>query len=458
MKYLSTRGQTEPVSFNTALMTGLAPDGGLYLPESWPGLSAVPQSKPYRDAALQVMAPFLGGEIETDEFATLLSHAYENFSSTEPAPLREIGKDLYILELFHGPTLAFKDFAMQVLARLMERSLKRGGSRMTIVGATSGDTGAAAVEAFRGREDIEVYILYPHGRVSDVQRRQMTTAAEDNIHILAVEGSFDDAQAIVKALFNDQAFRTRHALSAINSINWARIMAQAVYYFTATAELSAARPLQFAVPTGNFGDVFAGYVAHKMGLPLDRLVVATNENDILARALKTGVYEPLGVHQTDSPSMDIQVSSNFERLLFEASSRDFGFVRSCMAKLRDEGRFSIRADVLTAMRGLFSAHRVTMDEAALAMRELERETGYIVDPHTAVGLVAAKREQAARDGGPMVVLGTAHPAKFPDAIRRAVGRSPEVPHRLGACMAGIERFKIVPNSVAAVEAVINACG
>jgi threonine synthase len=338
---------------------------------------------------------------------------------------------------------------MQVLSRLMERALKRRGARTTILGATSGDTGAAAVEAFRGRKDIELFILFPDGRISDVQRKQMTAAQEDNIHAIAIEGTFDDAQAIVKTLFGDVDFRTRHALSAINSINWVRIIAQAVYYYTAHAKLGLdARP-SFTVPTGNFGDIFAGFVASKMGLPMGRLVIATNENDILARALETGRYEPREVKPTDSPSMDIQVSSNFERLLFEESGRDSSFVIQAMANLREKGAFDIPTAALAQMRERFSAYRASREEAAAAMGKLFEERGMLIDPHTAVGLAAAQKEQERRPG-PMVVLGTAHPAKFPEAVNRATGRTAEIPERLQARLGGRERFKLLPNSAKAV--------
>ncbi len=452
MMYLSTRGAAAPADFEEVLLAGLAPDGGLYLPASWAQLQSLPASSAghYAAAAAYVMGPYTGGNPRHADLFTIVSDAYAGFSHPETAPMHEIGPDLYLLELFHGPTLAFKDFAMQVLSRLMERALRRRGARTTILGATSGDTGAAAVEAFRGRTDIKLFILFPNGRISDVQRKQMTAAQEDNIHAIAIDGTFDDAQAIVKTLFGDAGFRTRHALSAINSINWVRIIAQAVYYYTAHAKLGPdARP-SFTVPTGNFGDIFAGYVAAKMGLPMGRLVIATNENDILARTLETGRYEPRGVVPTDSPSMDIQVSSNFERLLFEESGRDAAFVIWAMANLRNKGAFEIPNSVLAPMRTRFSAYRASREEAASAMRKLFEDTGRLIDPHTAVGLAAAQREQE-RTPGPMVVLGTAHPAKFPDALERATGRTAEIPERLQARLGGRERFKLLPNSAKAVS-------
>ncbi len=459
MTYVSTRGAAPSATFEEVLLAGLAPDGGLYMPASWPQLSSVPASPAghYAAAAAYVMAPFMGGNPNHADLFALVSDAYAGFDLPDTAPLKQIGPDLFLLELFHGPTLAFKDFAMQVLSRLMERALSRTGSQTTILGATSGDTGAAAVEAFRGRKDIELFILFPHGRISDVQRKQMTTAEEDNIHAIAIEGTFDDAQTIVKTLLGDAEFQARHALSAINSINWARIVAQSVYYYTASAKFGAGAQPGFSVPTGNFGDIFAGYAASKMGLPLGRLVIATNENDILARTLSSGRYEPRAVLPTDSPSMDIQISSNFERLLFEESGRDTSFVATCMARLGKDGGFDIPARVLSAIRDRFSAHRIGREEAAAAMRNLFEETGVLIDPHTAVGLAAAQAEQK-QPSGPMIVLGTAHPAKFPEAVKRATGRTAEIPDRLQRCLHGRERFKLLPNSAAAIADYIRANG
>ncbi len=457
MMYVSTRGAAAPADFEEVLLAGLAPDGGLYMPSSWPQLQPLPASPAghYAAAAAYVMGPYTGGNPRHADLFAIVSDAYAGFSHEETAPMHEIGPDLFLLELFHGPTLAFKDFAMQVLSRLMERALKKRGARTTILAATSGDTGAAAVEAFRGRKDIELFILFPNGRISDVQRKQMTAAQEDNIHAIAIDGTFDDAQAIVKTLFGNAGFRKRHALSAINSINWARIIAQAVYYYTAHAKLGLDTRPNFTVPTGNFGDIFAGFAASKMGLPMGRLVIATNENDILARALETGRYEPREVMPTDSPSMDIQVSSNFERLLFEESGRDSGFVIKAMTNLRDRGAFEIPASMLAPMRERFSACRASRDEAASAMRRLYEETGMLIDPHTAVGLAAAQREQE-RTPGPMVVLSTAHPAKFPEAVKRATGRIAEIPDRLQARLCGRERFTLLPNSAKAVADTIEA--
>ncbi len=457
MIYVSTRGTAGPAAFEEVLLAGLAPDGGLYMPQSWPVMPSLPALAPgqYAAAAAFVMAPYMGGNPGHDDLFALVSEAYAGWSHPDTAPLTQIGGDLFLLELFHGPTLAFKDFAMQVLSRLMERTLKRTGARTTILGATSGDTGAAAVEAFRGRQDIELFILFPHGRISDVQRKQMTTSKEDNVHAIAIEGTFDDAQSIVKALLGDKQFRTRHALSAINSINWARIVAQIVYYYTASAKLGPESQPCFSVPTGNFGDIFAGFAALIMGLPMGKLVIATNENDILTRALETGSYEPRAVMPTDSPSMDIQISSNFERLLFEASGRDASVVSGAMASLREKGSFTIAPAALDAVRKQFTAHRVTREEASAAMKSLFDATGIIVDPHTAVGLAAAQRQRD-QGSGPMVVLGTAHPAKFPEAVKRAIGRLPDVPASLRQCLEGRERFALLPNSTTAVAQYIDA--
>ncbi len=455
--YVSTRGAAPPADFEEVLLAGLAPDGGLYMPEAWPQLAELPASPTahYAAAAAHVIAPYTGGNPGHADLFALVSEAYASFDHPDAAPLRQIGPGLFLLELFHGPTLAFKDFAMQVLSRLMERALKHRGARTTILGATSGDTGAAAVEAFRGRQDIELFILFPNGRISDVQRKQMTAAQEDNIHAIAIEGTFDDCQTIVKALFGDAEFRARHALSAINSINWARIVAQAVYYYTASAKLGPNCRPSFTVPTGNFGDIFAGFAASRMGLHIERLVIATNENDILARALETGRYQPRAVMPTDSPSMDIQISSNFERLLFEESGRDSEFVTRAMADLRENGGFDIPSSTLAPIRERFTAQRVSRNEAAAAMATLFEVEGLLIDPHTAVGLAAAQTEQA-RNGARMVVLGTAHPAKFPEAVKRATGRIAEIPERLRERLGGRERFKLLPNSAAAVAGAIAA--
>ena len=456
MQYVSSRGEAPILGFSDAMLAGLARDGGLYLPEAWPQIAPAEiraiASQPFHEAAYRVLRPFVGEEIDADTFAGLIREAYSGFRHAAVAPLVQTGPNSWLLELFHGPTLAFKDIAMQLLGRLMDHVLNERGRRATIVGATSGDTGSAAIEAFRGRANVDVFILYPHGRVSAVQRRQMTTVAEGNVHALAVEGNFDDCQSLVKAMFNDHGFRDRFALSGVNSINWARIMAQIVYYFTAAASLGAPkRAVSFCVPTGNFGDIFAGYAAKRMGLPVDRLIIATNENDILARTLATGRYETHKVVATTSPSMDIQVSSNFERLLFEASGRDAGQVRRLMDGLAQSGAFSLPAAMLGQIREDFDAGSASEIESAQAIRNLRETSGYLADPHTAVGAHVAGR---IAPSSPTITLATAHPAKFPDAVKAACGIKPQLPQWLGDLMERPERFEVVANDLAAVESLI----
>ena len=460
MRYVSTRGEAPPLGFMDVTLAGLARDGGLYVPETWPRLS--PQSissfagRPYPEVAVEVIRPFVGDSISEADLSRLAREAYGTFRHPAVAPLAQFGASTFLLELFHGPTLAFKDVAMQLLARLMDHALAARGERTTIVVATSGDTGGAAVEAFRGRERADLFVLFPHGRVSDVQRRMMTTANDNNVHALAVEGTFDDCQALVKGLFNHHAFRDRVRLSGVNSINWARIVAQVVYYFTAAATLGAPhRKVAFTVPTGNFGDVFAGYVAERMGLPVDRLVIATNVNDILARTLSTGTYDLRDVVATSSPSMDIQVSSNFERLLFEATGRDAAQVRAYMGSLAQSGRFSLSSQALSRIRALFNADRADEDETAATIRTTLRETSRLVDPHTAVGLAVAEKET--RDPAlPMIVLGTAHPAKFPDAVEAACGVRPALPDWLSDLPERPERATQMAVDQTAVEQFILA--
>src|SRR6188474_1295407 len=361
MRYVSTRGEAAPLDFVEVMLAGLARDGGLYVPESWPALGretiAGFAGKPYAEVAVDVIRPFVDGSIADGDVARMVREAYGVFRHPATAPLVQLDSSLFVLELFHGPTLAFKDLAMQVVARLMDRALRRKGARATIVGATSGDTGAAAIEAFRGLDMIDIFILHPKGRVTEVQRRQMTSAHEPNVHNIAVEGTFDDCQGIVKALFNDAGTRDSLSLTGVNSINFARILAQIVYYFTSAVALgSPHRVVSFAVPTGNFGDIFAGYAARAMGLPVKRLVIATNLNDSLSRALSTGIYEPRGVIATSSPSMDIQLASNFERLLFELAGRDAARVRTRMDELRRTGAFHLEQGELAELRALFAAH------------------------------------------------------------------------------------------------------
>jgi threonine synthase len=453
--YVSTRGEAPPLGFVEVMLAGLARDGGLYVPETWPRLDAAAiggfLGRPYAEVAVDVIRPFVGAAISDHDLARMAREAYGSFRHPAVAPLVQLGVNNFVLELFHGPTLAFKDLAMQLLSRLMDHALALRGERTTIVVATSGDTGGAAVEAFRGRNQVDLVVLYPNGRVSEVQRRMMTSATEDNVHVLAVDGTFDDCQAIVKGLFNHHAFRDRVRLSGVNSINWARIVAQVVYYFTAAVTLGAPdRKIAFTVPTGNFGDVYAGYVAQRMGLPIDRLVVATNANDILARTLAVGTYELRDVVPTASPSMDIQVSSNFERLLFDACGRDGQAVRALMASLAQSRRFTLPAPALAEIRSYFSADRADEDETAATIRTVLRETGYCADPHTAVGIAVAEKES--RDPAiPMVVLSTAHPVKFPDAVEAASGLRPALPEWLADLGDRPERATVVPADQAAIE-------
>jgi len=464
VRYVSTRGEAPPLGFMDVTLAGLARDGGLYVPETWPQIAAKTISgfagRPYAEVAVEVIRPFVGDTISEAELSRLAREAYGTFRHPAVVPVSQFGPGTFLLELFHGPTLAFKDVAMQLLARLMDHALAARGERTTVVVATSGDTGGAAVEAFRGRARTDLFVLFPKGRVSDVQRLMMTTAPDDNVHAIEIEGTFDDCQAIVKGLFNHHGFRDQVRLSGVNSINWARIVAQVVYYFTAAATLGAPhRKVAFTVPTGNFGDIFAGYVAQRMGLPVDRLVVATNVNDILARTLATGTYEVREVVATSSPSMDIQVSSNFERLLFEACGRDAAQVRGLMNSLAQSGRFSVSTAALGKIRELFSAGRADENETAAEIRTTLRETSRLIDPHTAVGLAVAEKEtrDPTRDSSiPMIVLGTAHPAKFPDAVNAACGLRPELPEWLGDLTVRPERATPMPVDQAAIEKFILA--
>jgi threonine synthase len=455
MRYVSTRGQAPELDFVDVMLAGLARDGGLYVPVSWPVLDAKTiagfAGKPYAEVAVEVMRPFVGGSISDADLSRMAREAYGSFRHPATAPLVQLNDNLFVLELFHGPTLAFKDLAMQLVSRLMDHVLQKRGERTTIVVATSGDTGGAAVEAFRGRDQVDVVVLYPHGRISDVQRRMMTTAPDNNVHALAIEGNFDDCQALVKAMFNHHAFRDRVRLSGVNSINWARVLAQVVYYFTSAVALGAPhRKIAFTVPTGNFGDVYAGYVASKMGLPVERLTVATNVNDILVRTLSTGDYEIRDVTATTSPSMDIQISSNFERLLFETCGRDATKIRSLMGSLAQSRRFTVPADALKQMRALFTADKASEQESAATIRAWMKEAGYCADPHTAVALAVAEKET--RDPSvPMVVLSTAHPAKFPDAVAAACGVTPALPDWLSDLPKKSERVTVLPADQGQVE-------
>jgi threonine synthase len=455
VRHVSTRGQAPPLGFAEVMLAGLARDGGLYVPQSWPRLDAATiasfAGRSYADVAVEVVRRLTGGAISDDDLALMTREAYGTFRHPAVAPLAQLDANTFALELFHGPTLAFKDLAMQLIARLIDHALAARGERRTVVVATSGDTGGAAVEAFAGRDQVDLIVLFPQGRISGVQRRMMTSAAAPNVNAVAVAGTFDDCQALVKGMFNHADFRERVRLTGVNSINWARIVAQAVYYFSAAVSLGAPRrAVAFTVPTGNFGDVYAGYVAARLGLPVDRLLIATNVNDILARALATGTYELRDVVATTSPSMDIQVASNFERLLFEAYDRDGEAVGALMGSLAQSRRFVLSAQALSRIRTLFAAGRADENEVAAAIRAVRRETGRLVDPHSAVGIAVAAKQP--RDPAvPMVVLCTAHAAKFPDAVEAACGERPALPEWLSDLNSRPERITVLPVDQLAVE-------
>ena len=458
MRYISTRGKAPALAFDDVLLAGLAADGGLYLPESWPRFSAdeirAMRALSYPELAIRVMTPLVGGRIAAADFARIVRDAYADFGHQAVAPLRQHDANLWVQELFHGPTLAFKDVAMQLLGRLFDHVLRKRGERITIVGATSGDTGSAAIEACRDRDAVEVFILYPHERVSEVQRRQMTTVASPNVRTIAVQGTFDDCQDLLKAMFNDGALRGELRLSAVNSINWARVMAQIVYYFHAGLALGAPdRSVSFSVPSGNFGNVFAGYGARAMGLPVERFVVGSNRNDILSRFFDRNDMSVAEVQPTLSPSMDIQVSSNFERLLFDLLGRDGARVGQTMAEFRDTGRLSVADAAWRKAAGLFQGHRVDDERTKQVIAEVHAATGELIDPHTAVGLDAAR----ARRGDasvPMIALATAHAAKFPDAVEAATGIRPALPSRLADLYEREERITVLPNDLSAVSGFI----
>jgi threonine synthase len=452
VQYISTRGLAPKLGFEDVLLAGLARDGGLYLPETWPKFSpdkiAAFAGKPFHEVAVAVIEPYVGGAIPRADLLAMAREAYASFGHPAVTPLVQIGPDTWVLELFHGPTLAFKDVAMQLLARMMDYVLAKRNARAMIVGATSGDTGGAAIEAFRGSKRVDV--VFPTGRVSDVQRRMMTTPTEDNVHSLSIDGTFDDCQALVKGMFNHLEFRDAVGLSGINSINWGRIVAQVTYYFVAAAALGAPhRNVSFVVPTGNFGDILAGYVAKQMGLGIDKLVIASNANDILPRTVTTGVYATRGVSVTSSPSMDIQVSSNFERYLFEACGRDASVIRAQMGSLTQSGQFEIGA-ATQQLQAEFGAAAASEAQVAAAITGTQAASGYLAEPHTACGIVAnetvLKGSKTAK-----VILATAHPAKFPDAMMAITGKHPALPARLGNLMTLPERMDRLPNDIAAVE-------
>ena len=459
MQFVSTRGQAPALGFSDAVLAGLAADGGLYVPQTWPQVTASEiaafAGKSYADVAYDIIGRFVGDEIEPTKLRAIIDGAYGAFRHPSVAPLVEIEPNHFVLELFHGPTLAFKDVAMQFLSRTMDHILTERGLKATIVGATSGDTGSAAIEAFRGRDTTDIFILHPLGRTSPVQRLQMTTVLDANVHNIAVEGTFDDCQNIVKAMFNNHRFRDRVRLSGVNSINWGRIVAQIVYYFTAAVSLGAPlRKVSFTVPTGNFGDIFAGYCAKAMGLPIERLIIATNANDILRRAMDTGRYEMDGVAPTISPSMDIQISSNFERLLFEGAGRDALAVVRMMDGLKQSVGFALPEPALAAIRRDFAAGTTGEDETRATIATTLKNSGYLLDPHTAVGVHVARTQP--RSTTPMVTLATAHPAKFPAAVKQASGIEPALPIWLADLYSREERLSVLANEQSAVEDFISA--
>lgn len=461
MIYQSTRGEAPDLSFQDVLLTGLARDGGLYVPKSLPSLTrTAPDGADYAALAAEVLAEFTGSMPDRAGLLEMTTGAYGGFAHSAVAPIKQIGPNDWLMELFHGPTLAFKDFALQVLGRLFDHALTARGERVTILGATSGDTGSAAIEGCRGRDAVDIFILFPKGRVSEVQRRQMTTVDDPNVHTIAVDGDFDDCQALVKAAFGDLEFRDRLRLSAVNSINWARVAAQVVYYVHGAMALggSAVRPVSFSVPSGNFGNVFAGHIARAMGAPIGKLIVGANVNDILHRFVETGSYRKQGVTATMSPSMDIQVASNFERLLFELTGRDGSRVRGLMASLQQSGGFDLPAEALAGIRQGFASARVDEGATLNEIRRIHAETGEVIDPHTAVGTASAR---IARANGavapetPVISLSTAHPAKFPDAVERAIGLRPALPERMGDLMQLPERSSELPNDLRALQAFIS---
>ncbi|GGC08014.1 threonine synthase [Marivita lacus] len=456
MQYISTRGKAPALGFEDTMLSGLARDGGLYVPETIPTLSTADiramHGLSYEEIAFRVMRPFVGDAFTDEVFADLITKAYAGFGHDARAPLVQLGNGHFLLELFHGPTLAFKDFAMQLIGQMFQEALSRSGKRVTIVGATSGDTGSAAIEAFRGLDAVDVFILYPHDRISEVQRRQMTTPTESNVHAMALDGDFDDCQARLKDMFNDFDFRDDVRLAGVNSINWGRVLAQVVYYFSSAVSLGAPdRKISYSVPTGNFGDIFAGYIAKRMGLPIDRLVVATNQNDILHRCLSTGGYVTDRVTPSISPSMDIQVSSNFERALFDAYDRDGNAVAQLMNELK-AGGFHVSQGAMDVLRDHYDSGRVSEDETLATIRQAQDHMGELLCPHSAIGVAVA---EAQRDPNvPMITLATAHPAKFPDAVEKASGLRPPLPDRMADLFTREERVTRVPNDLTQLETFI----
>jgi len=453
MRYVSTRGRAAELGFCDALLAGLATDGGLYVPQTWPNQPTMTGST-YASKAASLMAPYVEGEIPQDVFAQLCTTAYSTFRDPAVVPLVQIAPEHYLLELFHGPTLAFKDVALQLIGQLFDYVLTQRNQRVMIVGATSGDTGSAAIDGVKGCKNVDIVILYPNGRVSDVQRRQMTTITSPNVHTVAVDGTFDDCQDLVKAMFNDAPFREANSLSAVNSINWARVMAQTVYYFTALETLG--RSASFSVPTGNFGNVLAGWIAKQMGADIEKLIVGSNSNDILTRFFETHSMDMVPVVPTLSPSMDIQISSNFERLLFEMNNRDGGATTEQLNQFRQQGKLSVEPDQFAKwFAPTFRAHRVIDSETLAVMKRIYGESGMLVDPHTAVGIASA--EACAEPGVPTITLATAHPAKFPDAVKKATGVHPALPDHVADLFDREERIVNLPNNLQAIEAFVASC-
>jgi threonine synthase len=453
MRYVSTRGRAAELGFCDALLAGLATDGGLYVPQTWPQQPTMTGST-YASKAASLMAPYVEGEIPQDVFAQLCATAYSTFRDPAVVPLVQIAPEHYLLELFHGPTLAFKDVALQLIGQMFDYVLTERNQRVMIVGATSGDTGSAAIDGVKGCKNVDIVILYPNGRVSDVQRRQMTTITSPNVHTVAVDGTFDDCQDLVKAMFNDAPFREANSLSAVNSINWARVMAQTVYYFTALETLG--RSASFSVPTGNFGNVLAGWIAKQMGADIEKLIVGSNSNDILTRFFETHSMDMVPVVPTLSPSMDIQISSNFERLLFDMNNRDGGATTEQLNQFRQLGKLSVEPDQFAKwIAPTFRAHRVNDAETLAVMKGIYGESGMLVDPHTAVGIASA--EACAQPGVPTITLATAHPAKFPDAVKKATGVHPALPDHVADLFDRKERIVNLPNDLQAIEAFVASC-
>ena len=454
LKYISTRGQSEPLNFEQVLMKGLAEDKGLYMPEVWPKFSMNEISGlsnfSYPDLAFELMRPFIGDSLSLEEFSEIINKSYASFSHKDTTPLNQINKNEYLLELFHGPTLAFKDCAMQLLGSLFEHFLKKQGKKINIICATSGDTGAAAVEAFKNKDLINLVVLFPKNKISRVQQKQMTTSDSNNIHCIAVEGTFDDCQAIVKNLLNNKQFKNKYNLSAVNSINWVRVMAQVVYYFYAGLKLGSPKEkVNFSVPTGNFGDIFAGFSAYKMGLPIDVLCIATNSNDALERFLKNGEYIVENVKPTISPSMDIQVASNLERLLYESSGRKPEIIRDIMLDLGVNKKFNIDQFTLNSIKELFIATSVDEKSTKNTIKNVWENNRILIDPHTAVGVNAGRNSISNNNN--TVYIATAHPAKFPDAINNSIGIFPELPSSVANIMSREEAYSNVISKTESVQ-------